>query len=114
MEVHHAEASKIAGFMELSKARVRWYLSLDKNDLPQQAVKKGMTTYRSVQINGQEFEFSQGFSDLHTRIYRRLLEGKGFGIDDARQSVNVAYSIRNAKPTGVSRTNSHPFLKRTG
>jgi UDP-N-acetyl-2-amino-2-deoxyglucuronate dehydrogenase len=113
MEVHHAEASKIAGFMELSKARVRWYLSLDKNDLPQQAVKKGLTTYRSIQINGQEFEFSRGFSDLHTRVYRHLLEGKGFGIDDARQSVNVAYSIRNAKPTGLSRTNSHPFLKRT-
>ena len=112
MEVHHSEASKAAGFMELNKARVRWFLSLDKGDLPPQAVKKGLTTFRSILINGQEFEFSEGFTDLHTVVYQRILEGNGYGIEDARASVNVAYSIRNAIPTGRRGAYSHPFLKK--
>ena len=91
---------------------IKKFLSLDKGDLPPVAVKEGKTTYRSVLINGEEFEFSQGFTDLHTLVYQQILAGKGFGIEDARASVNLAYTIRNTKPTGIRSGKAHAFLKR--
>jgi UDP-N-acetyl-2-amino-2-deoxyglucuronate dehydrogenase len=111
-DVHYMDEKKVGGYLELEKARVRWFLSLDKADVPAEALKKGNATFRSVTLNGQEVEFSGGFSDLHTVVYQRLLAGKGFGIEDARASINLAYQIRNAHPTGLKKDFSHPMLSR--
>ena len=91
------EPTKMAGELELEKANVKWSLSVDKEDLPEAAVQKGKTTFRSLTINGEEFEFSDGFTDLHTVVYKDILSGKGFGIEDARASINLAHEIRNYK-----------------
>jgi UDP-N-acetyl-2-amino-2-deoxyglucuronate dehydrogenase len=79
-EVHYADSKKMAGYLELEKADVRWFLSLDKNDLPEILLKEGKTTHRSITVDGEEIEFSGGFEDLHTVMYREILTGKGFGI----------------------------------
>ncbi len=109
-KVHLYETNKAAGFMQLGKARVRWFLSLDRSDLPAEAVKAGKPTFRSVTVNGKAIEFSGGFTDLHTESYRQILEGKGFGIREARNSIEIVHDIRVAKPTGLS-GDYHPFLK---
>jgi len=108
--VHLTERNKAAGFLELENARIRWFLSLDQNDLPPEVVRKGQRTFRSITIEGQEIEFSEGFADLHTQTYKKILEGNGFGLNDARQSVETVYNIRNAKPSGLT-GDYHPFLK---
>jgi UDP-N-acetyl-2-amino-2-deoxyglucuronate dehydrogenase len=108
--VHHYGPHKAAGFLQLEKARVRWFLSLDYSDLPPQATGKGMRTYRSITVNGKEIEFSGGFTDLHTVTYRNILNGNGFGIDDARESIILTDYVRNTKPIGL-KGDYHPFLK---
>jgi UDP-N-acetyl-2-amino-2-deoxyglucuronate dehydrogenase len=108
--VHLAQPNKAAGFLELENARVRWFLSLDHNDLPQQAVEKGQRTFRSIKVDGEEIEYSEGFTDLHTLTYKEILAGKGFGLEDARQSVILAYTIRNTSPTELT-GDYHPILK---
>jgi UDP-N-acetyl-2-amino-2-deoxyglucuronate dehydrogenase len=109
-DVYYASHKKVSGYLELEKARIRWYLSLDKRDVPPEATKKGNATFRSVTVDGEEVEFSGGFTDLHTVVYQRTLEGKGFGIEEARASINLAYQIRNAIPTGTRKRYAHPFL----
>jgi UDP-N-acetyl-2-amino-2-deoxyglucuronate dehydrogenase len=109
--VHLAEASKAAGYLELERARVRWFLSLDANDLPPQAVAKNQRTYRSIEVDGAEIEYSEGFTDLHTETYKEIIAGRGFGLNDARQSVEIAYNIRNAKTAGLT-GNYHPLVKK--
>jgi UDP-N-acetyl-2-amino-2-deoxyglucuronate dehydrogenase len=94
----------------LKKARVRWFLSLDDNDLPANAVEKGMRTYRSITVEGQEIEFSGGFTDLHTKTYQNILAGKGFGLNDARKSIQITHDIRAMKPIGL-KGDYHPFAK---
>jgi UDP-N-acetyl-2-amino-2-deoxyglucuronate dehydrogenase len=111
-EVHHNEPHKVGGYLELERARVRWVLSIDIHDVPLAFREKGQRTFRSLTIDGAEFEFSEGFTNLHTMVYRDILEGRGFGIDDARQSIQLVHNIRNAAPLGV-RDYSHPFLKRS-
>jgi len=91
------EDEKAGGFLELEKANVEWYLSLDQNDLPGGNGSGGRRTHRSVTVDGGEIEFSGGFTDLHTRVYEQTLAGKGFGIEDARASIELVHSIRNAK-----------------
>jgi UDP-N-acetyl-2-amino-2-deoxyglucuronate dehydrogenase len=108
--VHHYGPDKAAGFLRLEKARVRWFLSLDYHDLPAIAANKGMRTYRSITVNGKEIEFSGGFTDLHTVTYENILNGNGFGIDDARESLELTDYVRNAKPAGL-KGDYHPFLK---
>jgi UDP-N-acetyl-2-amino-2-deoxyglucuronate dehydrogenase len=109
IEVHLAEAHKMSGFLELKNAYVRWYLSIDRKDLPREAQEKGRTTHRSITVDGSEIEFTEGFTDLHTRVYENILNGEGFGIDDARASIETVYSIRMAKLTENSDC-PHPFL----
>ncbi|SHF45227.1 UDP-N-acetyl-2-amino-2-deoxyglucuronate dehydrogenase [Mariniphaga anaerophila] len=109
--VHHYDAHKAAGFLQLEKARVRWFLSLDYSDLPPQATEKGMRTYRSITVDGKEIEFSGGFTDLHTVTYQNILNGNGFGIDDARESIELTDYVRNAVPLGL-KGDYHPFLKK--
>lgn len=110
-ELHLSDPKKMGGFIELEKAKVRWFLSVDRNDLPAEAVKKGNSTFRSITINQEEIEFSGGFTDLHTMVYRDILDGKGFGIEDARPSLNLVSELRGKKPVKSNSENMHPFIK---
>lgn len=94
-------SNKAGGYLELEKARIRWFLSLDYNDLPEQVKQNGKRTYRSIVMDNTEIEFSEGFTDLHTKSYEEILAGRGFGLDDARPSVQIVYQIRNAVPVGL-------------
>jgi UDP-N-acetyl-2-amino-2-deoxyglucuronate dehydrogenase len=109
-EVHLAEDGKTAGFLELENANVRWFLSVDRNDLPEATVAAGKATYRSITVDGEEFEFSEGFTDLHTLVYQEILAGRGFGLEDARPSINLVYELRNTKPTPTNSVHCHPML----
>lgn len=108
--VHLSEPDKAAGYLELENARVRWFLSIDYNDIPDWVKATGKRTFRSITVDGEEIEFSEGFTELHTLSYREILAGKGFGLKDARLSVETAYTIRNAEPVGL-RGDYHPILK---
>lgn len=85
-----------SGFLELERARVNWMLSINADHLPQEAKAKGKRTYRSLKLEDQEIEFSDGFTDLHTLSYQEILKGNGFGLEDARPSIELTYEIRNA------------------
>ncbi len=108
--VHIAQPDKAAGFLELEKARIRWFLSLDTKDIPIELQQKGQRTYRSLNIENQEIEFSRGFTDLHTQSYQQILENKGFGINDSRPSIETVFSIRNTKAIG-KKGDYHPMVK---
>ena len=110
-EVHLSEPHRTSGFIGLEKANVRWLLSLDRNDLPEEAVISNKLTYRSIKMEGKEFEFSDGFTDLHTQVYKNILNGNGFGLEDARPSINLVYEIRNAKPTVSNSSHIHPLAE---
>jgi UDP-N-acetyl-2-amino-2-deoxyglucuronate dehydrogenase len=109
--VHLSENKKAGGYLELENARVRWFLSIDYNDIPDKIKETGQRTFRSITVDGQEIEFSKGFTDLHTLTYQEILAGRGFGLKDARQSVETAYTIRNATAIGLQ-GDYHPFLKK--
>jgi len=109
-EVHLSDARTCAGYLEHERAKVRWMLSIDRNRLPEAVRAEGKPTFRSISIDGEEVEFSEGFTDLHTASYREILNGRGFGLDDARTSIKLAHSIRNSAPTGGGE-NSHSFLR---
>ena len=109
--IHVYESDKAAGYLELEKARVRWFLSLDANDLPAYATGRGMRTFRSITVDGDEVEFSGGFTDLHTVTYQNILNGNGFGLDDARESIVLTDYARNTQPVGL-KGDYHPLLKR--
>ena len=108
--VHLHKPNKAAGYLELKNARIRWFLSIDSNDLPEEIKAKGQRTYRSITIENKEIEFSDGFTDLHTRSYKEILCGNGFGVDDVRQSIQTAFEIRNSEPVGL-KGEYHPYLK---
>lgn len=93
-EVHLYQANRAGGFLEFENAYVQWFLSIEKDDLPVDEYNAGLT-YRSVNINGEEINFSSGFAELHTKVYEEILAGNGFGINDARHSVELVYKIRN-------------------
>lgn len=109
--VHLSEKHRAAGFLELENARVRWFTSIDSNDLPKETQQNGQRTYRSITVDGREIEFSGGFTDLHTASYENILNGDGFGLEEARQSINTAFHIRNSKPIGT-KGDYHPSAKR--
>ncbi len=111
--VNFLKGDKVAGFLELKQARVRWFLSIDYADIPQKIKASGKRTFRSITINGEEIEFSGGFTDLHTVSYERILEGKGFELETARNSIQTVYSIRTASPVGL-KGNYHPIIKNMG
>lgn len=111
-EVHLNDDRRMAGFLELEHARVRWFLSVDSNDLPEVAHQSGKTTYRSLMFNGEEFEFSDGFTDLHTEVYRKILEGRCFGLEDARPAINLVYELRKADISTTVGSYMHSFLKK--
>lgn len=109
--VHIYEKDKAAGYLELKNARIRWFLSIDYNDIPAEIKAKGQRTYRSIKINSDEIEFSEGFTDLHTLSYKKVLEGNGFGIEEAGTSIETVYQIRNAKISGLT-GEYHPFCRK--
>jgi len=109
-EVHFANEKKMAGFMELKKANVRWFLSADRNDLPKAIRADGKTTFRSITVDEEEIEFSGGFTDLHTLVYQDIMSGGGFGVEAARPSIKLVHEIRNGEMV-VNKTNYHPFLE---
>ncbi|HZJ73547.1 MAG TPA: Gfo/Idh/MocA family oxidoreductase [Perlabentimonas sp.] len=108
--VHISKPNKAAGYLELNRARVRWFLSVDYNDLSDEIKSKGQRTYRSISIEGEELEFSGGFTDLHTVSYQEILKGKGYGLADARSSIQTVHHIRNAEPLGLT-GDYHPYCK---
>lgn len=108
--VHIHKADKAAGFLQLERARVRWFLSVDYKDIPDNIKAKGMRTYRSILMDNEEIEFSEGFTDLHTASYRHILEGKGFGLENARSSIETVFAIRNSVPLGL-KGEYHPLIK---
>ena len=109
--VHVYEPKRASGYLGFKRARVRWFLSVDYNVIPEEVKAKGMRTYRSIKMEGKEIEFSGGFTDLHTRSYEEILNGNGFGLDDARQSIKIVHDIRNSKPIGL-KGDYHPFAKK--
>ena len=109
--VHYSGETKAAGYLEYERARVRWFLSIDANDLPDE-VKGKKTTYRSIDINGEELEFSEGFTELHKVSYEEILAGRGYGLDDARHCIETVNVIRTAQPVAARDGRGHPVLGR--
>lgn len=107
--VHLLNENKASGLLQLEKANVKWFLSIDRDDLPQKAVGNGQTTFRSIKIDNKEIEFSGGFTDLHTVSYQQIIDGKGYGIAEARNSIEIAHKIRNQIP-GIA-DERHSFFK---
>lgn len=101
-KVHIHQTNKAAGYMELDRARVRWFLSTDYNTLPETVRLANKRTYRSLQIEGEEIEFSDGFTDLHTHSYTHILSGEGFGLQEASPSIEIVQHIRNAELTPLT------------
>jgi len=108
--LHLMQDNKASGMLELEKANISWYLSLDHNDLPKNAIENNLSTYRSITIDNEELEFSGGFTDLHTISYRNILDGTGFGIEDSRQSIEIAHTIRNQQ-LSKDKFDKHPLVK---
>ena len=111
--VHIHKHNKAAGFLELKKARVRWLLSVDNNDVPEKIRANGKRTYRSIELEGEEIEFSDGFTDLHTRSYEEILAGRGFTVCESKPSIEIVHDIRTATPIGL-KGDYHPYLKSLG
>ena len=109
--VHLLKKEKAAGYLELERARVRWFLSIDYDDIPQGIKKNNQRTYRSITVDGKEIEFSGGFTDLHTISYEKILKGKGFGLETGRNSIQTVYNIRNTTPVGL-KGDYHPIIKK--
>jgi len=106
--VHLRDKDKSAGYLEFEKARVRWFLSIDENSLPKNVREKGQGTYRSILVDNEEIEFSVGFTDLHTDSYREILKGNGFGLNEAKPSIEIVHDVRNNEVLKTG--DKHPFL----
>jgi UDP-N-acetyl-2-amino-2-deoxyglucuronate dehydrogenase len=109
--VHHSSDTKAAGYLEYEHARVRWFLSINIEDVPAAQRDKGQRTFRSITVDGEEIEFSGGFTDLHTRSYEEILAGRGYGLEDNRTAIETVASIRHAAIAPLS-GDFHPFLKK--
>ena len=112
IELYVREKNRMGGFFELPEADVEWFLSLDSEDLPEQMKEIGQRTCRSIIIDGEDIEFSTGFSDLHTRVYEETLAGNGFGIDDARPSIELVHKLRTMDLTEKVSGLMHPCIKK--
>jgi len=109
-KVHYFSDTTNAGYLEYENARVRWFLSVDAENLTDDAIAAGQSTYRSITIDGEEIEFSGGFTDLHTRSYEEILKGNGFGLEENRVAIETVSDIRKKAPLGKV-GHYHPFLK---
>ena len=111
---------RAAGYLEFDRARVRWFLSINYDTLPKEVKERGLRTYRSMTIDGEEIEFSGGFTELHTDSYKDILSGGGFGIEESRQAIQTVFDIRHAEPIGLKgdyhslcklEMSNHPFKR---
>ena len=109
-KVHLHEHDRASGYLELEKARVRWFLSINYDVLPEEIKQKGQRTYRSITVDGKEIEFSDGFFDLHTKSYENIINGNGFGLEDARPSISIVQQIRNQEISPLT-GDYHPLAK---
>jgi UDP-N-acetyl-2-amino-2-deoxyglucuronate dehydrogenase len=109
-KVHVHTHDRAAGYLEFSKAKVRWFLSINVDTIPQEIQAQGKRTYRSMNIEGEEIEFSDGFTDLHTTSYQNIMDGKGFGLQEAYPSIRIVQEIRQSQPLGLV-GDYHPFAK---
>jgi UDP-N-acetyl-2-amino-2-deoxyglucuronate dehydrogenase len=108
--VYLNENDRTTGYLEFSKARVRWFLSINAEILPVAVKEKGQTTYRSITVDGEEIEFSGGFTDLHTRSYEEILNGNGFSVMTTKKSIEIVHHIRNAEKQPLV-GDFHPMAK---
>lgn len=108
--VHVSGHDRVGGYLRFKRARVRYFLSINPDTLPQEAVLAGKRTYRKIEMEGSEIEFSEGFTELHTDSYRQIMENKGFGLDDARTSIEIVHDIRNAEAIGL-KGDYHPLCR---
>ncbi|MCC6815766.1 MAG: Gfo/Idh/MocA family oxidoreductase [Saprospiraceae bacterium] len=111
-QVHIQTHDRVAGYLEFEHARVRYFLSINEETLPAHVINSGKRTFRSLQFDGVEFEFSEGFGDLHTVSYQKILEGNGFRLNDVRQSIEIVHEIRNSKELGLT-GEYHPFASKS-
>jgi UDP-N-acetyl-2-amino-2-deoxyglucuronate dehydrogenase len=108
--VHLHEHDRAAGYLEFSNARVRWFLSINYDTIPDEVKNLGKRTYRLMTVDGNSFEFSDGFTELHTNSYSKILNGEGFHLEEARTAIEIVHSIRNSFPIGA-KGDYHPFVK---
>ena len=108
--VHLREPRRYGGVLELERARVRWFLSVDAEDLPQSVREAGGYAHRSLKIDGEEVDFSHGFTELHTEVYRQILAGNGFSVADARPSIETVYGIRTTELSAIT-PDAHPLVR---
>ena len=108
--LHYKSVDTMAGYLEFKNARVRWYLSVNKNNLPESVLMKNKTTYRSISVNNREIEFSDGFTDLHTESYINILNNQGFGLNDALPSIEIVSKLRSMNVSS-NHADKHPFIK---
>ena len=109
--VYLKQADANAGYMKLKNANVRWFLSVNYNYIPEDIKATGKTTFRSITVDGEEFEFSEGFTDLHTKSYNDILNGGGFGLDDAKNSIVIVSDIRKMNTVALDEK-AHPFCEK--
>ena len=110
-EAHLKQADANAGYLEFKHAKVRWFLSVNYDYIPEEVKAAGQRTYRSITVDGKEVEFSGGFTDLHTKSYEHILSGQGFGLQEARKSIEIVSQIRK-QDTIINVSDSHPFIKK--
>lgn len=110
MELYIREKNRMGGFLELPNADVEWFLSLEPEDIPNNA-DDSQRTFRSINVDGDDLEFSGGFTDLHTRVYEETLKGNGFGIDDARPSIELVHKLRTMPITENPKGVVHPSIQ---
>jgi len=109
--VHLYRNDKAAGILRLERANIRWFLSIDYNDLPESIKATSQRTFRSITMDNEEIEFSDGFTDLHTKSYQEIIAGRGFLLEDARKSIDTVYTIKKARPDPPAK-DYHPFLEK--
>lgn len=109
-KLHLRTDRKSGGYLEYERARVRWFLSIDFEDVPESVRETGQRTYRSITCDGEEIEFSGGFTDLHTRSYEEILAGNGFRLAENRQAIETVASIRTNPVLGAT-GDCHPFVR---
>lgn len=108
--IHLHTHDRASGIMHLERANVRWFLSINYDVIPEKEKLEGKRTYRSIAVDGEEIEFSKGFTDLHTDSYQAILSGGGYRIGDAREAIEIVHEIRHSTPIGLS-GDYHPLAK---
>ena len=119
--VHLHTHDRASGIMHLERANIRWFLSINYDVIPEKEKSEGKRTYRSITVDGEEIEFSQGFTELHTVSYDAILNGKGYRIGDTRQAIQIVHDIRHSTPIGLhgdyhplanEKLSNHPFQRK--